>query len=934
MRNAPVLVLVCLLCALPAFGLEPYLVKDINPLAEAADSDPAFFDNGGPVALLAADDGLVGRELWRSDGTAAGTWLVADTCQPECSGTPAFFAHTDRATFFLAADGDGLNRLWATDGTPAGTFPLTDRSVTIKDDALRLAGRNVLYFGAEDDEHGLELWRSDGTPTGTHLVTDLRPGPEGSGLLSLVAFKGRVYFSADDGRVGGALWKTDGTAAGTVLVKDPDPSTWANERPEWLRAVGNRLVFLGPVPGEMWDLWSSDGTGKGTQVIGGFARGETFLTLRDAAVLGSRLYLVIDDGRRGQELWVTDGTLNGTRVLTSLPRPDAFFAADGKYRLSLPRSPQTAVGKRFVFLANDGPHGVEAWVTDGTVKGTRQLRDVCPGACDGVSRIWEPALGRLVLMTATDPAHGREVWATDGTIKGTRRVLDLCPGSCGSDPFSPFLVGNRMLFGATGGGSGVQLWATDGQESGTVRISGFEAVEPFGPGRIEGGLAGGQLLFAASGPEGKELWRADGTGPSGTRFVRNINQTDVGGSRPRRLMALGNQVIFFADGADGEAGLWRSDGTGPGTVKIKDLGPGRVDYTDELAAQTAGQAFFYVQGDLYFIPWRTDGTEEGTYPLAEEGPWPCCVTPQPGAVGNRFFFPGRDADHGAELWVSDGTAGGTRVVRDILPGNRSSEPLDPTSFQGKLYFTAWNDELGRELWRSDGTEAGTVLVKDIDPLSPSEPMLLTVHAGRLWFFAYDGEHGRELWVSDGTEAGTKLAVDLEPGPGSFIPNALVSFGNRLLISGPDQGIWVTDGTPARTRKIADRSVAQSFDAFPQWAVFQGRFYYIAWEDSRLVLYGSDGTEAGTGPLLDRDGMKIAAPRRFAVLGDRLLFTAGVSEVSMWESDGTPAGTFRLRPETFTGPGAGELVRAGSRVFFPAYGRADGVELWAVDEGKP
>jgi ELWxxDGT repeat protein len=926
MRTA--LLLACLLCALPALGLEPYLVKDINPVSEAADSSPGDFASLGPVALFAADDGLTGRELWRSDGTAAGTWQVADICQPDCSGVPSFFARTDRATFFLAADADGLSRLWATDGTPSGTFPLTGPSVTVRTDALRLAGRNVLYFGAEDDEHGLELWRSDGTFVGTHLVTDLRPGPEGCRLLSLVAFKGRVYFSADDGHAGGALWKTDGTAAGTVLVKDPDPSTWANERPQWLRAVGSRLVFLGPVPGQGWELWSSDGTGKGTQLIGDYARGQASLMLYDASVLGGRLYLVIDreDGK-GQELWVTDGTAKGTRVLTNLPWPDAFFGADERHRLSLPH---TAQGNRIVFRANDGPHGVEAWVTDGTAKGTRLLSDICPGTCDGVDQIWEPALRGLVLLTATDPAHGREVWATDGTIKGTRRVRDLCPGSCDADPASPFLVGNRMLFGATGGESGVQLWATDGQESGTVRISDFGPEDGFHPGVV----AGGQLLFAASGPEGEELWRADGTGPSGTRLVRNINQTDVGGSRPRRLMALGDQAVFFAEGADGEPGLWRSDGTGPGTVRIKALDSGHFDYGHEFSAQAGGQLLFYVLGGSEFIPWVTNGTEEGTVPLADQGPRACCVIPRPSALGDTFFFPGRDADHGAELWASDGTPAGTRLVRDIAPGSFSSELIDLTPFQGKLYFTAWNEELGRELWRSDGTEAGTVLVKDIDPLSPSEPMLLTVHADRLWFFADDGEHGRELWSSDGTAAGTKLAVELEPGPGSFIPNALVAFGNRLLVSGPDQGLWVTDGTPAGTRKIDDRSVAPSFDAFPQWAVFQGRFYYIAWEDSRLVLYVSDGTEAGTGPLLDRDGMKIVAPQRFAVLGDHLLFTAGVPEVSMWESDGTPEGTFRLRPETFTGPGAAELIRADSRVFFPAYSREDGVELWAVEEAVP
>jgi hypothetical protein len=81
-------------------------------------------------------------------------------------------------------------------------------------------------------------------------------------------------------------------------------------------------------------------------------------------------------------------------------------------------------------------------------------------------------------------------------------------------------------------------------------------------------------------------------------------------------------------------------------------------------------------------------------------------------------------------------------------------------------------------------------------------------------------------------------------------------------------------------------------------------------------------------MRDRDGMEILDPQRFAVLGDRLLFTAG-DPAALWESDGTPEGTFRLLPDS-----SQELVRAGSCVFFPAYNREHGVELWAVEEGTP
>jgi ELWxxDGT repeat protein len=940
MRTWPVPVLACLLCALPAFGLEPYLVKDINPVPEPADSNPAFFDGPGAVALFAADDGITGSELWRSDGTEAGTWQVADTCQPDCSGRPSFFARTDRATFFQAVVNPYYYRLWATDGTPAGTFPLTDRLLIdrsgVKPPKAVLQG--VLYFGAEDDDHHLQLWRSDGTPSGTWRVTDFRFGFWDSRLLSIVAFKDSVYFSATDDPVGGALWKTDGTPAGTVLVKDPVPASPTIESPGLLQVVGSRLVFLAPTRARGLELWSSDGTPKGTQVMLDIAPGRASLQLLDASVQGGRLYLVLDDGRKGQELWVTDGTAKGTRALTSLPRKDAFVA-DQRYSLSLPRA---AAGSRFVFRVNDGPHGAEAWVTDGTVKGTRLLKDFCPGACDGVTSIWDPTLPGLVLLAAADATRGLELWATDGTAAGTRLVRDLCPGSCGADPALPLRVRKRMFFTASDGTPNRQLWASDGTASGTVRISDFGPESLLG----QGVAVAGQALFAAPGPEGRELWRADGTA-GGTRLVRDINRVDLGGSFPGRLMALGGEAVFFAgDFTDSWGpGLWKSDGTGPGTVKIAALNPGQPG--TEVSAQAGGRLFFFVQGENAYVPWRTDGTGPGTVPLPAEVPRGNCAGPELRAVGGTVFFPGRDADHGTELWASDGTVGGTggtggtRLVRDIEPGGASPElcpePRELTAFQGRLYFSAYSAGRGRELWRSDGTEAGSVPVRDINPgPASSHPLRLAVHADRLWFLADDGEHGFELWSSDGTEAGTKLALELTPGPESTFPNLLVSLNERrLLVSLPFLGLWVTDGSKAGTRKIAGQSAEQSYGRPPRWAVFEGRLYYVAREnkDAPYVLYVSDGSEEGTGPLLDRDGMETAPPDRIEVLGDRLVFTSGFVP-TLWESDGTPEGTFQLIPETLPASYSAGLVRAGSHVFFPAYSREDGVELWAVEEDTP
>lgn len=915
----PTLAALILFAGFSLAGAQPaFLVKDINTTVTGgtlASLSPVGFVELNGVVYMNLVDGVHGAELWRTDGTAAGTWLVKDVCSGVCSGDPVGLTVVGTALFFRADDGVHGGELWKSDGTEAGTAMVADLRPGLGEsnpEPLADLG-GVLLFSAITPDHGRELWRSDGSAAGTWLVKEVEPGPTGSQPRAAAVIGGTLFFQAHDSVAGNELWKTDGTAAGTVLVKDINPGSPQSgfvDTPypgfRGFAVLADRLYFAAYDPVHGSELWGSDGTESGTTLVKDIAPGISSSSPFSLIATGDEVLFRASDVASDSELWKTDGTEAGTvRV------KDIGSAPGGSHPADL-----TLFQGDVYFAASDSAHGRELWRTDGTEAGTLLVKDIFPGPDSGLDffRLAEfMDLGSRLLFFADDGIHGPELWQTDGTESGTTMVGDLYPGPFGSYVAAletldiPAVLGGTGLFRAWVPGSGAELWRSDGTAEGTEQVaevnaqaSAFELIyltgDLFSP-RTMVDLDGTLLFQADDGTTGAELWRSDGS-EAGTFLVENIS-LGSSGSYPDGMTPLGDQAIFLADETFHGSDLWRSDGTAAGTSLIEDLPPATASPSaGELTL--AGDAVFFAASDGPVKRlWRTDGTASGTAVVSTGPEDPLDLAP----LGTENLVFAASGTTGYELWKSDGTPAGTQSVKDIDPGPGSSHPNRMVPLGSSVLFSAHEMDTGRELWRTDGTEAGTQLVKDIRPgLEPSIGFVypdetsprdgqFTAAGGLVFLPADDGIVGEELWRSDGTEAGTVLIKDILPGSDS------------------SEILWLT--------AVGDRVVFVAGDGV------HGR-----------ELWSSDGTGAGTFVLADvQPGPGSSLPNQLATIGGWLFFSAddGVHGREPWVTDGTLVGT-RLLQDVAPGAGPSSPLRftaSGPFVYFAANDNTRGFELWAL-----
>lgn len=567
-------------------------------------------------------------------------------------------------------------QLWKSDGTAAGTREIG--LVDFPGDFYNHQG--ILYFnaGSSASIDGVELWRSDGTASGTFLLKDIDPDFDyfGQGASSypdnFTNFNGQLVFTTHSTTRG--LWTTDGTAAGTVPIVTGQvgvpqvagnrlwvvrsAETGPNKQLLRYTSGASRPVVIDPpgvdqgssVPGPLLELngkyymFADDGVvgrelfrlnaDNSLSLVKDVMPGPASSSVRQFTKANGLLYFTVRNARRtnSYDMYSSDGTSAGTILLME----DMAVA-----------SPMVPLGNQLFFAGDNRVTGTELWKTDGTVAGTVLVKDISPDVRYGyVADSSYPYNLTVLNGTLYFGAHDgteRELWKSDGTTAGTKLAVDVYPGANKDAEVAGITLYQGQMYFMARNGTGWQLFRSNGTAAGTVAVSStFQSIGDLA-------VASGSLYFSAkTASAGEELWKV--TGNARPVMVRDI-RPGSGSSSPKQLRAANGKLYFVADDGIHGAELWQTNGTAAGTVMVRDTRPGATSSDPHIMRAMNGVLFFAADdGDHGVELWQTNGALSGASLVADLNPgvgssFPAAASPR----GDELLFRAFNPSIGTEL---------------------------------------------------------------------------------------------------------------------------------------------------------------------------------------------------------------------------------------------------------------------------------------------
>ncbi|MFY0673354.1 MAG: choice-of-anchor D domain-containing protein, partial [Bacteroidia bacterium] len=658
------------------------------------------------------------------------------------------------------------------------------------------------------------LCKSDGTVSGTQTLATFQKAPVSGEIIEL---NGKLIFGANSLAYDDELWVSDGTANGTKLLKDinVDFGTTSNSNPGNFIRLGNKVVFNATTLQGGSELYITDGTTNGTQLLKDIRPGKLGSSPTDMFLFDSEVYFNADDGTNGTELWKTDGTASGTVLVKDIN------SGSGSSRAS-----------NFIEYKSDlyftGTGGL--YKTDGTSSGTVNVS----------SNAAESSLsGYYVFGGSLYFEKDNYLWKSDGTSSGTSGVVSL-----GTNAGKVYFMGelnSKMIWAHENLSTKMELWQSDGTSSGTSQIIDLNGGSP---GVVASSIAapnfiqiGSKVLFYGNNGFGATLMETNGTA-SGTKsagVVNNATKLPSFFGNLSFMATAGNSIYFGLSNRTGE--LWKTNGTLSGTNKVINTDSVSEDILPS-GLHTVGGYIMFKHAESLWVYDTANATAEILSSQKDQLSNTAFRGEFAAVVNNKFIFSSKQSLSGGTLtvsgyepWVSDGTNSGTFRLKDIKSGGNSSDPKVFGSAGGYVYFSA-EESVSTELWRTDGTTSGTAKVG-----TSLNPTSTTTYATLDSAFYYTTS--TELVKTKGTNA-TTSSINSD---GLAIVEAIDSLIYLTKFSGSSavRGLYVSDGTSNGTKQI--RNTRR--EVKPLGKLSNGKYY---WVENRS-LYESDGTPSSVKVVL-------------------------------------------------------------------------------------
>jgi ELWxxDGT repeat protein len=353
-------------------------------------------------------------EIWKSDGTVAGTSYV--TTLPDAIGL------------------SNLNQ-FCSDGASVFNYSLDGTT-------------NTMYFGAYDGTNGNELWVTDGTATGTHIVKNIKAGLGGSNPWGFFKIGNEVFFNCNEVGFEKKLWKTDGTNAGTVKVSVAEPFYIVNGN---VGKLGNKILFYAHNTVNGYEPYVSDGTAAGTFMLKDInPSGNSLLAASQEMHLksNSKYSFFIANNGTDTTLWRTDGTTDGTIRLSQTGTSIKNNVSSGGY---------SDIDENGLWMIEYNAGGTgnaqKIYKSDGTLNGTYLAAQ--NNSYGQNAKIYKNALWMQARNTGA--IYNTEPWRCGGNQATTNIAFEIFPGTSpaptslpySSNPFGFFEKNNKLYFFAT-----------------------------------------------------------------------------------------------------------------------------------------------------------------------------------------------------------------------------------------------------------------------------------------------------------------------------------------------------------------------------------------------------------------------------------------------------------------------------------------------------